>query len=303
LLFTRPVQRVIQSAAIFSDVSRDPRIEDPTNLWIIHPLGRALLPVALRMGLSANQISAAGLLIGGAAAAAYLDWSDWRYASLGFALSVAWLVADGLDGMVARATGTASAFGRFMDGICDHGVFLLFYIVLAISVGSAAGWILAATAACAHAVQSSLYEAERSRFHRRRRGQAALPGPGSSPNLLVRAYDSIGASLDARAARFDEMLGHSRTPAEFGDAYARRAVPAFAILRWLSANVRVGAIYVACLIGDPKLFWWFEIVPLSGIAAYGIIRHRRIETVLISEVLNAEWITGAGRPPQPEKTK
>jgi hypothetical protein len=48
--------------------SRDPRVEEVTNLWVIHPSGRALLPHALRLGISANLVSVIGLCIGAAAA-------------------------------------------------------------------------------------------------------------------------------------------------------------------------------------------------------------------------------------------
>lgn len=277
--------------AVSTDSSRDPRIEDPSNLWIIHPLGRALLPIALRMHLSANLVSGVGLLIGGAAAAAYWNWADWRYATLGFVLCIAWLIADGLDGMVARATGTASAFGRVMDGICDHGVFVLLYLALASALGTASAWLLAITAGIAHAIQSNLYEAERRRFHCRRRGEQVRAPSAASPNPLVRIYDAIGALLDAAAAKFDRALAQSRDPAALGAAYARRAVPAFATLRWLSANTRVIMIYAACLVGDPELFWWFEILLLSGIAAAGITRHRRVEANLVAEAMEAQLIT------------
>jgi CDP-diacylglycerol--serine O-phosphatidyltransferase len=152
------------------DGSRDRRIEDSTNLWVIHPASRALLPLALRWGVSANLVSFAGLGVGAAAAYAFAHWSDPRAAVGGFLLAILWLIADGLDGMVARATKTASAFGRLLDGLCDHGVFTLIYIVLAQSIGTAEGWALAILAGFAHALQSNLFEGERARFHRRLRG-------------------------------------------------------------------------------------------------------------------------------------
>src|SRR4051812_1460321 len=46
------------------DGSRDRRIEDPTNLWIIHPAARALLPWFVSRGISANAVSVAGLCLG-----------------------------------------------------------------------------------------------------------------------------------------------------------------------------------------------------------------------------------------------
>src|SRR3954453_23971950 len=125
------------------DGSRDRRIEDPTNLWIIHPVGRRLLPWFVARGISANAVSVAGLLLGVLAALAYAHWSAWPFALAGLLLSIAWLIADGLDGMIARATGTASPLGRALDGLCDHGVFILIYVVLALSIGTVEGWVLA----------------------------------------------------------------------------------------------------------------------------------------------------------------
>jgi hypothetical protein len=49
------------------------------------------------------------------------------------------------------------------------------------------------------------------------------------------------------------------------------------LLSLLSANVRVLAIFLACLFASPQLFWWFEIVPLTVIAVGGLVWHRRVE--------------------------
>ena len=259
------------------DGSRDRRIEDPSNRWIIHPAARALLPLALRWRVPANAVSVAGLLLGAGAAIAYARWSTPAAALLGLALSVAWLVADGLDGMVARATNTANALGRFLDGVCDHGVFVLIYLSLAFSIGTAGGWVLAVTAGLAHAVQSSLYEGERARYHRRLRGVAEVDVPPMPGNPLVRLYDGVAGSVGRLARPFEAALAGDPCPERMGRAYAAEAVPAMRLLSLLSANVRVLAIFLACLAGRPTLFWWFEIVPLTLVAAFGLAWHRRVE--------------------------
>src|SRR3546814_2637451 len=83
------------------------------------------------------MVSIAGLLVGIASALAYFHWQNPLWAAAGLLLSLGWLVADGLDGMIARATGTSSAAGRVLDGICDHGVFICIYVSLAFSLGFA----------------------------------------------------------------------------------------------------------------------------------------------------------------------
>lgn len=259
------------------DGSRDRRIEDPSNLWLIHPAGRALLPHAVARGVSANLVSIAGLVLGIGAAAAYAHWTHPQFALLGLVLSVGWLIADGLDGMVARATGTASEIGRILDGLCDHGVFVLIYVVLATSIGTLGGWAVAITAGVAHAVQSSLYEGERARFHRRIRGQARPVPAAPSRAAPVRLYDSVAGSMERRARAFDDLLDGQSGDSALLDRYTARAIGPMRLMRLLTANTRVAAIFLACLAGSPALFWWFEIVPLSIVLIVGLAWHRRVE--------------------------
>jgi CDP-diacylglycerol--serine O-phosphatidyltransferase len=258
------------------DRSRDRRIEDPTNLWIVHPVAQRLLAWFVARGISANAVSLGGLALGTGSALAFANWREPGFAVLALVLAVGWLIADGLDGMIARATGTASAWGRILDGLCDHGVFALIYGMLALSIGTAEGWALAIGAGCAHAVQSSLYEGERARFHRRVKGlPAVLPPPSRNP--LVRLYDSVAFAIDRVATRFDAVLGGARDPRTFGEAYGRRAVAPMRLMALLSANMRVYAAFLACLAGNPHLFWWFELGPLTLICIIGLAWHRAVE--------------------------
>src|SRR5438309_1899771 len=268
------------------DRSRDRRIEDPSNLWIIHPAAHSLLPWFLERGISANAVSLGGLCLGALAAVADANWHHWPFTCAGLLLSVAWLVADGLDGMIARATGTASALGRFLDGICDHGVFALIYIALAVSIGTLDAWILGACAGVIHALQSNLYESERARFHRRRMGVASVM-PAASSNVLVRLYDYVWGVVDMFALRFDNVLGRHPNPAQFGATYAAAAAKPMRLMSLLSANMRVYAIFLACMARDPRLFWWIEILPMTAILIIGVCWHRAVESRLIRKMGSA----------------
>ena len=273
------------------DGSRDRRIEDPSNLHLIHPAGRALLPFALARRISANSVSVAGLCLGGAAAFAYTQWDRPIFALIGLLFSIGWLIADGLDGMVARATNTASALGRALDGMCDHGVFALIYISLAMSIGTMEAWILALTAAAAHAVQSSLYEGERARYHRRAKGIALDAPPAPTGPFLVRVYDSVAGSLDRVSMPFERWMGRSTDPAATGRIYAAAAAPVMKFMALLTANMRVWTICIACLIGNPRIFWWVEIVPMTLIVAAGIVLNRRVERRLSGGIAASTFLS------------
>lgn len=238
------------------------------------------MPWFIARGISANAVSLGGLALGTLAALAYAHWDVRPFAFVGLLLSIGWLIADGLDGMIARATGTASPLGRTLDGLCDHGVFVLIYVVLALSIGTAEGWALACAAGAAHALQSNLYEGERARFHRRCKGIAAVaPVPGGNP--FARLYDLVAGTLDRFAAPFDDSLRRRSDPERLARAYGAQAVGPMRLMSLLSANVRVCTIFLACLVGNPRLFWWFELGPLTAILIAGLVWHRAVETRLV----------------------
>lgn len=257
--------------------SRDPRVEDPSNLWLIDPSARLLVPVAVRLRISANAISLSGLLFGAAAALAYYRWPQPGWAAIGLLISVAWLVTDSLDGMVARATGTSSAFGRELDGMCDHIVFLMIYIALARSMGDVAIDLLVVAAASAHAVQASLYEAERDRFHRRLNGRPIGAAHPPSRNPAARLYHWIMGWLEGASAPFDRVLSCAPAATALRNTYVQAAIPVLRTMLPLSQNLRLVALFVACVCGRMTMFLWYELVALSVLTAIGILWHRQVE--------------------------
>ena len=104
------------------DRSRDRRIEDPTNLWIIHPAGRGLLPWFVARGISANAVSVAGLALGTLAAFAYSNWTAWPWAIAGLLLSVAGLIADALDGSADAMVEEPECGGARQDADAARGL-------------------------------------------------------------------------------------------------------------------------------------------------------------------------------------
>lgn len=257
------------------DGSRDRRIEDLSNLHIIHPAARALLPVAIRWGVSANIVSIAGLILGLAATACFTLLPGWAGALLGLLFAGTWLIADGLDGMIARTTGTSSAAGRVLDGVCDHGVFLLLYGGMAASIGTSLAWGTAIVAGVAHGVQSALYEGERARFHRRLRRE---PPPPRSARVPV--YDTMALAADRAGEPLDALI-LARGGESVARAYGDAAVPPMRVMALLSANVRVLGIFAACALARPFLYWWFELGPLTLVAAATMLWQRHVEADLV----------------------
>jgi phosphatidylglycerophosphate synthase len=91
----------------------------PYGYYILRPLGRLCLPLALKIGATPNQVTLATLPIILVAMA--------LFAAGGFVLSIAavltlhvGLVLDHLDGDLARATGKTSVRGEFLDALIGY---------------------------------------------------------------------------------------------------------------------------------------------------------------------------------------
>jgi CDP-diacylglycerol---serine O-phosphatidyltransferase len=257
--------------------ARPPGIEEPLNAWLVHPAARALLPIAIRLGITPNAISIAGVAFGFVAAVAYRSFGDWRLALLGFAAMLFWHVCDGLDGMVARATGTASPLGRFLDGVCDYSVFVMVYVSLAIAAGgSGPVWALAILAGSAHAVQSAYYEALRERYVNALAG-GVRPRRAIAGGALGASYSRLQSLLLDTRPDFDRWLSAGQSNS---GRHAAALRPLLRVAAILGATARTLAILAACLAGSPLFYWLWEVAVLLPLTVLFELWRRRIEARL-----------------------
>jgi phosphatidylglycerophosphate synthase len=93
---------------------------DPPNRFYRYPAARALLPVLGRIEwLTPNHVTYIHILIG-VGAACLVAFTEARYWLLvAFVLSEVRMILDCFDGVLARARGTSSPFGRALDEIGD----------------------------------------------------------------------------------------------------------------------------------------------------------------------------------------
>ncbi|HEV2678439.1 MAG TPA: CDP-alcohol phosphatidyltransferase family protein [Aliidongia sp.] len=289
-------------------VRRTTEIEEVTNLHFIHPLAARLVPLFAALGISANIVSVAGMVFGVLAGLAYNHYLDPRWAIAGFVLMIAWHILDGADGQLARLTNSQSETGKILDGICDYVTFIAVYVGLAIALAGQYGnevWLLVGGAGICHAVQAAAYELQRQEYNfwgLERKSAAFLElaarprHAGGSPglrvsDLLYRAYTRLQFVAAGITPEFHERLGRALQAQPERAAAIRqhyREIFAPSVRRWsvMSSNYRTFGIFLCAVLGAPRIYFWYEIVGLSGIMAI-LLYQRRARYALFFQGLEA----------------
>ena len=287
-------------------VMRTGEIEEVTNRFVIHPVAHALVVRLARVGVSPNAVSITGFVLGASAAAAYLRYADPLYVLAGFVLMFGWHVMDGADGQLARLTGQTSEIGKALDGLCDHGTFVLVYLALGIAAAEAQGawvWIWAVLAGASHAVQANTYEAQRYAYDYWVQGKqtARIPTPDEFRQEMrgARGVPWVLGKLHLLYLSVQHRSGKAQAPLRAALEEARRApggTERVATLYrdadrgvtrlWnlMCSNYRTTAIAIACLAGSAVYFFAFEVVVLNAAFALLLGMQRRADRSLLTRL-------------------
>ncbi len=271
-------------------------IEDITNRFFVHPLSSLVVKLALVLKLSANVVSVLGLCAGLLSAWFYLHQSRPGFVLAGFVCMVVWHILDGADGRIARATGTASAFGRIIDGICDHLVFGAVYIAFILyAIGNGAShwvWALGAVSALSHAVQAAGYEERRQLFQRRMRGLSRkeisekLLKIGEKKSALAVLYDRFQTFASPQSDVLDEKLAAWRQQGMSEQKITEVIGGTSPIVRaWglLNANNRTIMLAIFAALKHPLWYFVFEAVVLNLVFVVLLMWEKRVERNLVCQ--------------------
>ncbi|HVM57347.1 MAG TPA: CDP-alcohol phosphatidyltransferase family protein [Gaiellaceae bacterium] len=185
-------------------------------------------------------------------------------------------VLDNADGQLARLTGRASAFGRYLDSEMDLVVNAALFAGLGAFTGSwpaALGGFLALTA-----VLGVNFNAER--LYRAERGAdgSAMPAAESRPAaVLRRVYELVYAPQDRLVERFVARRLRG-APAEARLAYHDRAT--VSILANLGMSTQLAVLGICLVAGRPLAFVWIVLAELGLVAALACRRELLLRGVV-----------------------
>ncbi|WP_417319426.1 CDP-alcohol phosphatidyltransferase family protein [Emcibacter sp.] len=287
-------------------IKRTNEIEEFTNLYLIHPVSSWLVPKFAALRVTPNMVSLSGMLAGFLAGFAYYNYHYTLSAVLGFALMLTWHILDGADGQLARLTQTQSELGKVIDGICDYVVFISVYIALGLALAPDFApwvWALVILAGASHAIQAGAYETQRQEYDFWGHGKlsARLPEPeelkkGLNGGLLgtiagrleygyVKMQYAFSGVDDVQRREIQHRL--DKNPEQAGEIRAiYRLVFSRSVKLWaiMCANYRTFAIFIACIIGEPVVYFLFELVALNMVLAILVRKQKKYNRLFLEQL-------------------
>ncbi len=251
-------------------------VEGFLDLHFYRKVGYRLALIFSRLGMSPAQVTWAGAVLGIAAGHLYY-YRDLRLNVAGMFLHVCANVFDNADGQLARLTNKGSRFGRALDGLADHLVFVSIYVHLALRYiaggGSELVWLLALAAGLSHSVQSAVADYLRNGwlFFAEKKARAELDlseslrhdfealswRKAARKKLLLRLYLNYTREQELLVPCLGELKRAlmARPGAEIAEAYRAAAAPIIRWLNLLATNPRMLLLFALLLARRPT--WYF----------------------------------------------
>ena len=209
---------------------------------------------------------------------------------------------DSADGQLARMTGKYSRLGRILDGASGDIWFISIYAAICIRLTPQWGiyiWILAAVAGFWHSRQASVADYYRN-FHlfflKGKMGSELDDSHKMEEEFnslkfaddplytffmwFYKGYTKKQEKLTPAMQQFRECIrmkyGDEVIPDIIREEFRKESLPLMKYTNILSFNTRIIALFISLIIGEPWLYFVFELVVLNSILIYLVHTHERI---------------------------
>jgi hypothetical protein len=278
--------------------------EETLDLLFYRPLGYYWALLFNRFGIAPNVVTVASIFLGVTAGAMFY-FDDIYYNVTGMFLLVWANTYDSADGQLARLSGKKSEIGRALDGVAGDLWFYSIYFALCLRLYSEWSywiWILAAIAGFCHSRQAAAADYYRNVhlfFLKGKQGSEldnsehqyklfrSLPWKGNTVEKLYHYfYGDYTAAQERLSPKFQRFFACMRNcygenvPQALAEEFCRASRPLMKYTNTLSFNTRVIVLFIGLFVGQPWIYFVFELTVLNALLVYMIYKHESLSTRL-----------------------
>ena len=283
--------------------------EEHIDLAFYRPIGFMWACLAERLGISPNAITIASIFLG--ICAGVLFYFPVLWINIIGMLLLIWANSfDSADGQLARMTKQYSRIGRILDELSGDFWFASIYIAICLRENAFEPffsdrpwliWVIAIVTGVCHAKQASMADYYR-QFHlyflkgedgselenaaelKRQLDDSGITWKNNFwKRLTMRTYLNYTLQQEATTPSMQELrkeLHHrfptGNIPQKFRDDFREKSFPLMKYTNILSFNWRTIWLFISLFIGQPWLYFIFELTLFNIIAVYMIVRHENI---------------------------
>lgn len=274
--------------------------EETIDIYFYRPIGYRWALLFQKLGVTPNAVTIASIFIGiGSGICFYFD-NIWA-SILGIFLLVWANSFDSADGQLARMTKQFSALGRVLDGFAGNLWFASIYIGICLRLYPIWGgwiWVLAIVTGYFHSKQAAMADYYRNIHLLFLKGKSGSELDNVSElnikfrsltwrkdffaKLVVFFYRNYTRDQESRTKNFQKMFASLKErygetyPEAFRVAFRQKSLPLMKYTNILSFNTRAIALFISILIGQPWIYFVFELVVLNILLIYMILTHEKI---------------------------
>ncbi len=281
--------------------------EETFDIYFNRPIGYAWALFFKKLGVHPNVVTILSIFLGFGAGVCFY-YPDMTHTLVGILLLVWANHYDSADGQLARLTGQKTQWGRMLDGFAGDVWFFTIYAAICLrlthqpipflSDDTEWGiyiWLLGALAGLVcHKKQCCLADyyrnihlyflkgksgSELDNFKQQREIFHSLPWKGNFWwKIFLYGYGNYTRTQEGMTPNFQQFYTLVRQkygediPQELRDEFRAGSKPLMKYTNILTFNTRAIALYISLLIGEPWLYFVFEIVVLTSLYVY--MRHR-----------------------------
>ncbi|MEN9917761.1 MAG: hypothetical protein RL662_197 [Bacteroidota bacterium] len=274
--------------------------EEFIDIYFYRPIGYRWALFFQKLGVTPNAVTVASIFIGiGSGICFYFD--DLQLTVLGIFLLMWANSFDSADGQLARMTQTYSPLGRILDGFSGDLWFASIYIAIGFRLMPVFGsyiWVLALLAGYFHSKQASMADYYRNIHLLFLKGKSGSELDNSveltekynkrtwqkdfMAKTVIFFYRSYTKGQESWSPSFQTMFQLLKTkfgeeaPEQFRVDFRKKSLP---LMKWtniLSFNTRAIALFVSMLIGQPWIYFVFELTILNLILVYMVWSHEKM---------------------------
>lgn len=274
--------------------------EEFIDIYFYRPIGYRWALLFQKMGVTPNAVTIASIFIGVASGVCFYFENIW-ITVLGIFFLVWANSYDSADGQLARMTKNFSALGRVLDGFAGNLWFASIYIAICLRLFPVWGysiWVLAIITGYFHSKQAAMADYYRNIHLLFLKGKSGSELDNTEElnqknagltwkanfweKLVLTFYTNYTKGQEGWSPAFQRMFKLLKSkfgetaPEQFRKDFRKKSLP---LMKWtniLSFNTRAIALFVAMLIGEPWLYFVFELVVLNIILVHMIFSHERI---------------------------